>query len=146
MRLYRTLSPLPVRFDLHRRYTLCGTFPRLGKAVKAPFHRAGVTRHPVFVEPGLSSGKGLHPCTQLPSSLTGRAYRSALRSCKLVGVWEEFGEGFAGRVLAGVLAHLLARLLAPARAYKKREAMLDKRRNGAAFGASFAISLASPVL
>ena len=30
VRLYRTLSPLPVRFCLHRRYTLCGTFPELG--------------------------------------------------------------------------------------------------------------------
>ena len=27
VRFYRTLSPLPVRFSLHRRYTLCGTFP-----------------------------------------------------------------------------------------------------------------------
>ena len=30
VRSYRTLSPMPVRFGRHRRYTLCGTFPRLG--------------------------------------------------------------------------------------------------------------------
>ena len=29
VRSCRTLSPLPVRFRRHRRYTLCGTFPRL---------------------------------------------------------------------------------------------------------------------
>ncbi len=29
VRFYRTLSPLPVRFRRHRRYTLCGTFPGL---------------------------------------------------------------------------------------------------------------------
>ncbi len=55
VRFYRTLSPLPVAFCVnsvaHRRFALCGTFP------KRPFcgRSAGVTRHPCFVEPGLSS-------------------------------------------------------------------------------------------
>src|SRR5690606_15248870 len=33
VRHYRTLSPLPVPFRGHRRYTLCGTFPRLGRSL-----------------------------------------------------------------------------------------------------------------
>jgi len=45
----------------HRRYTLCGTFPELQRERQSP---AGVTRHPCFVEPGLSS-HGL-PRTRLP--------------------------------------------------------------------------------
>ena len=52
MRSYRTLSPLPVPFRGHRRYTFCGTFPE--REAETP-HPAGVTRHPRFVEPGLSS-------------------------------------------------------------------------------------------
>lgn len=40
---------------LHRRYTLCGTFPVL--APEGPC-TAGVTRHLCFVEPGLSSSRG----------------------------------------------------------------------------------------
>ena len=52
VRFYRTLSPLPVSFRLHRRYTLCGTFPWRRCEHHNP---AGVTRHPCFVEPGLSS-------------------------------------------------------------------------------------------
>ena len=52
VRSYRTLSPLPVPFRGHRRYTFCGTFPE--REAETP-HPAGVTRHPRFVEPGLSS-------------------------------------------------------------------------------------------
>jgi hypothetical protein len=52
VRSYRTLSPMPVPFRGHRRYTLCGTFPELRAET---FHPAGVTRHPRFTEPGLSS-------------------------------------------------------------------------------------------
>ena len=46
--------PFTLACDLsvHRRYTLCGTFPELGPESPRP---AGVTRHPRFVEPGLSS-------------------------------------------------------------------------------------------
>ncbi len=51
VRSYRTLSPLPVCPEgNHRRFALCGTFPCA--PCGAP---AGVTRHPCFVEPGLSS-------------------------------------------------------------------------------------------
>ena len=52
VRSCRTLSPLPVSFRRHRRYTLCGTFPKRRPERRCP---AGVTRHPCFVEPGLSS-------------------------------------------------------------------------------------------
>lgn len=52
VRSCRTLSPLPVPFRGHRRYTLCGTFPERASEETNP---AGVTRHPRFVEPGLSS-------------------------------------------------------------------------------------------
>jgi len=55
VRSYRTLSPLPVpriRFFGHRRFALCGTFPKFRPE---DLHLAGVTRHPYFAEPGLSS-------------------------------------------------------------------------------------------
>ncbi len=46
--------PFTLACDLsvHRRYTLCGTFPERRPESPCP---AGVTRHPCFVEPGLSS-------------------------------------------------------------------------------------------
>ena len=53
VRSCRTLSPLPVCPRLkgnHRRSALCGTFPCAPEGTPA-----GVTRHPCFVEPGLSS-------------------------------------------------------------------------------------------
>ncbi len=56
VRSCRTLSPLPVTCSVHRRYTLCGTFPELRPESPRP---AGVTRHPCFVEPGLSSNETL---------------------------------------------------------------------------------------
>ena len=62
VRPYRTLSPLP----LTRRSALCGTFPRLRVAPR----RAGVTRHPRFAEPGLSSG----PCGHAAARPPGGAY------------------------------------------------------------------------
>jgi len=43
----------------HRRYALCGTFPR---SASEKTHRAGVTRHPRFVEPGLSSYLAARGC------------------------------------------------------------------------------------
>jgi len=43
----------------HRRYALCGTFPR---SASEETHRAGVTRHPRFVEPGLSSYLAARGC------------------------------------------------------------------------------------
>ena len=55
VRSYRTLSPLPLQ-PAHpelaegRRSALCGTVPEPARA-----DPAGVTRHPRFVEPGLSS-------------------------------------------------------------------------------------------
>jgi hypothetical protein len=49
---------------LHRRFALCGTFPERKPESLRP---AGVTRHPCFVEPGLSS-QGLPP-TRLPGPL-----------------------------------------------------------------------------
>ncbi len=58
VRSYRTLSPLPVP-ESHRRFALCGTFPCAPEGTPA-----GVTRHPCFVEPGLSS----HFRTRLPQA------------------------------------------------------------------------------
>ncbi len=52
VRSCRTLSPLPCRLPDRRRSALCGTFPCPGPEGPEP---AGVTRHPCFVEPGLSS-------------------------------------------------------------------------------------------
>jgi len=51
----------------HRRYALCGTFPRL--APRKALRRAGVTRHPRFVEPGLSSYLAARGC---PAPWRGR--------------------------------------------------------------------------
>jgi len=36
VRSCRTLSPLPVRFRRHRRYTLCGTFPAVARGGRYP--------------------------------------------------------------------------------------------------------------
>jgi hypothetical protein len=54
----------------HRRIALCGTFPRLRTFRPEPSYprRAGVTRHPCFVEPGLSSTK--RTSTRLPGPPT----------------------------------------------------------------------------
>lgn len=43
----------------HRRYALCGTFPQ---SAFEKTNRAGVTRHPRFVEPGLSSYLAARGC------------------------------------------------------------------------------------
>lgn len=45
VRFYRTLSPLPVPFRGHRRYTLCGTFPEvsLGGRYPPPLFRGART-------------------------------------------------------------------------------------------------------
>ena len=43
----------------HRRFALCGTFPR---PPSEDSDRAGVTRHPCFVEPGLSSYLAARGC------------------------------------------------------------------------------------
>jgi len=65
VRFYRTLSPLPVTptasSAVHRRFALCGTVPKCRCGHR---HSAGVTRHPCFVEPGLSSfaSKGARGC------------------------------------------------------------------------------------
>ncbi len=71
VRSYRTLSPLPVRpfRGSHRRFALCGTFPCAPEG--AP---AGVTRHPCFVEPGLSSHLATRGCLRPPDKA---AYRPA---------------------------------------------------------------------
>ena len=71
VRSYRTLSPLPVRpfRGSHRRFALCGTFPCAPRG--AP---AGVTRHPCFVEPGLSSRLATRGCLRPPDKA---AYRPA---------------------------------------------------------------------
>ncbi len=47
---------LACEVSLHRRYTLCGTFP-----CPSEDGPAGVTRHPCFVEPGLSSASQREP-------------------------------------------------------------------------------------
>ena len=73
VRSCRTLSPLPVRFRRHRRYTLCGTFPELRSI--GPRRPAGVTRHPCFVEPGLSSRGSLHPQPPQPPDAWARLYQ-----------------------------------------------------------------------
>jgi len=61
-------APLPHPFTLacapkgHRRFAFCGTFPGLGTPTCSEVpHPAGVTRHPRFVEPGLSSA---HPASR----------------------------------------------------------------------------------
>ena len=67
VRSCRTLSPLPVPGSGpgHRRSALCGTFPDPGPG-PGP---AGVTRHPCFVEPGLSSRPKSRGC---PAPWRGR--------------------------------------------------------------------------
>lgn len=62
VRSYRTLSPLPGARRPRRRFALCGTFPC--PVCTGP---AGVTRHPCFVEPGLSSASD-EVMTRLPGS------------------------------------------------------------------------------
>jgi len=67
VRSYRTLSPLPPFRRRVWRFALCGTFPRLRGSKST--RRAGVTRHPCFVEPGLSSTS--QAMTRLPGSPAG---------------------------------------------------------------------------
>jgi len=78
VRSCRTLSPLPVPCRErrgHRRFALCGTFPRLPPDMIRS-RRAGVTRHPCFVEPGLSS----NACAPAAARPPGKGYLASPRS------------------------------------------------------------------
>ena len=77
---------LACEVSLHRRFALCGTFPERSPERPRP---AGVTRHPCFVEPGLSS-QGLPP-TRLPGPLArgdiggAAALYQPPRRCRVIG-------------------------------------------------------------
>ena len=63
VRSCRTLSPLPVRFRRHRRYTLCGTFPRLPPD---QVRRSPGGRYPPPLFRGARTFLGLAPATAWP--------------------------------------------------------------------------------
>ncbi len=54
---------------LHRRFALCGTIPRLRPVDLRP---AGVTRHPCFAEPGLSSMPCGNAAARPPGTVSDR--------------------------------------------------------------------------
>ena len=73
----------------HRRSALCGTFPEHDPEEPPP---AGVTRHPRFVEPGLSSNEDLRPVRDClgspapaylasPRSRSKRSWNNIARTC-----------------------------------------------------------------
>ena len=76
------LCPLPG----HRRFALCGTFPWPWPEGRRP---AGVTRHPCFVEPGLSSRR---KDTQLPGPLTAGEIGASHDFAKQKRCWTKVGD------------------------------------------------------
>ena len=75
------LCPLPG----HRRFALCGTFPWPWPEGRRP---AGVTRHPCFVEPGLSSRR---KDTRLPGPLTAGEIGASHHFAKQKRCWTKVG-------------------------------------------------------